>query len=302
MEKFHSMKRILLFAKNGQLGWELQQTLSSLGQVIPLDYPEVDFAKPLILRDLVREHKPDVIVNPAAYTAVDKAESEVDLAMAINRDAPLVLAEEAERLQIPYLYYSTDYVFGSSDGKPYVETDTPNPLNVYGQSKLEGDLAVMSTNAPVIIQRVAWVYSMRQGGFVTKVLQWARQQEVLRVVDDQISNPTSSRTLAEVSSQILAKIFEHPIEWLQERRGVYHSVGSGSCSRYEWAEEILANDPRKEEQTVKKLERAKSDEFPTPATRPLISRLNCDKLYNTFGLRHACWKTSLKFMMENSGR
>ena len=296
------MKRILLFAKNGQLGWELQQTLSSLGQVIPLDYPEVDFAKPLSLRDLVREHKPDVIVNPAAYTAVDKAESEVDLAMAINRDAPLVLAEEAERLQIPYLYYSTDYVFGSSDGKPYVETDTPNPLNVYGQSKLEGDLAVMSTNAPVIIQRVAWVYSMRQGGFVTKVLQWARQQEVLRVVDDQISNPTSSRTLAEVSSQILAKIFEHPIEWLQERRGVYHSVGSGSCSRYEWAEAILANDPRKEEQTVKTLERAKSYEFLTPATRPLISRLNCDKLYNTFGLRHACWKTSLKFMMENSGR
>ena len=297
MEKFYSMKRILLFAKNGQLGWELRHTLSSLGLIIPLDYPEVDFSKPLSLREVVREHKPDVIVNPAAYTAVDKAESEVDLAMAINRDAPLVLAEEAERLQIPYLYYSTDYVFGSSDGKPYVETDTPNPLNVYGQSKLEGDLAVMSTKAPVIIQRVAWIYSMRQGGFVTKVLQWARQQEVLRVVDDQISNPTSSRTLAEVSSQILAKIFEHPIEWLHERRGVYHSVGSGSCSRYEWAEEILANDPRKEEQKVKTLERTKSEEFPTPATRPLISRLNCDKLYNTFGLRHACWKTSLKMMM-----
>ena len=295
------MKKILLFAKNGQLGWELQQTLSPLGEIIPLDYPEVDFSKPLSLRDVVREYKPNVIVNPAAYTAVDKAESEKDLAMAINRDAPAVLAEEAARLKIPYLYYSTDYVFDGTKGEAYVETDATNPLNMYGQSKLEGDLAVMASGAPAIIQRASWVYSMRQGGFVTKILKWARQQETLRVVDDQISNPTSSRELAEVSALLVAKAMEHPIEWLQERRGVYHSVGNGSCSRHEWAEEILALDPRKEEQKVKTLERAKSSEFPTPATRPMVSRLNCDKLYNTFGLRHSCWKTSLKFLMINKG-
>lgn len=292
------MKRILLFAKNGQLGWELQQTLSPLGEIISLDYPEVDFGKPLSLREVVREAKPDVIVNPAAYTAVDKAESEKELAMAINRDSPAVLAEEAARLNIPYLYYSTDYVFDGTKGEAYVESDETNPLNMYGQSKLEGDLAVMATSAAAIIQRASWVYSMRQGGFVTKVLQWARQQETLRVVDDQISNPTSSRELAEVSALLLAKALEHPIEWLQERRGIYHSVGSGSCSRYEWAEETLALDPHKEEQKVKILERAKSSEFPTPATRPMVSRLNCDKLYTIFGLRHNCWKNSLKAMME----
>lgn len=292
------MKRILLFAKNGQLGWELQQTLSPLGEIIPLDYPEVDFSKPLTLREIVRKAKPDIIINPAAYTAVDKAESEKDLAMAINRDAPAVLAEEAARLNIPYFYYSTDYVYDGTKGEAYVETDPTNPLNMYGQSKLEGDLAVLATGATAIIQRVAWVYSMRQGGFVTKVLQWARQNETLRIVDDQISNPTSSRELAEASALLLAKALEHPLEWLHERRGVYHSVGSGACSRYEWAEEILALDPRKEEQKVKVLERAKSSEFPTPATRPMVSRLNCDKLHETFGLRHTCWKFALRFMME----
>lgn len=292
------MKRILLFAKNGQLGWELQRTLSALGEIVPLDYPEVDFSKPLSLRDVVREHKPDAIINPAAYTAVDKAESEKDLAIAINRDAPAVLAEEAARLNIPYLYYSTDYVFDGTKAEAYVETDETNPLNMYGQSKLEGDLAVMATGAAAIIQRASWVYSMRQGGFVTKVLQWAHQQETLRVVDDQISNPTSSRELAEVTALLLAKAWEHSIEWLQERRGIYHSTGSGSCSRFEWAQEILALDPRKEEQTVKVLERAKSSEFPTPATRPMVSRLNCDKLYNTFGLRQPCWKRALELMMD----
>ena len=291
------MKKILLFARNGQLGFELQRTLAPLGEVIAVDYPQVDFSKPLGMRGLVREIKPDIIVNPAAYTAVDKAESERELAMAINRDAPAVLAEEAARLRIPFIHYSTDYVYDGKKGSPYVETDATNPLNVYGQSKLEGDLAVMATGAPAIILRTSWVYSMRQGGFVTKVLQWAREQEVMRVVDDQISSPTSARMLAEISALLLAKSLEYPIEWLDERAGVYHCTGGGSCSRYEWAEKIIELDPNKEEQKVQKLERAKSTEFQVPADRPMVSVLNNGKLEKIFALRFPPWDVGLTLTM-----
>lgn len=291
------MKKILLFARNGQLGFELQRTLAPLGEVIAVDYPQVDFSKPLGMRGLVREIKPDIIVNPAAYTAVDKAESERELAMAINRDAPAVLTEEATRLRIPFIHYSTDYVYDGTKGSPYVETDATHPLNVYGQSKLEGDLAVMATGAPAIILRTSWVYSMRQGGFVTKVLQWAREQEVMRVVDDQISSPTSARMLAEISALLLAKSLEYPIEWLDERAGVYHCTGGGSCSRYEWAEKIIELDPNKEEQKVQKLERAKSTEFQVPADRPMVSVLNNGKLEKIFALRLPPWDVGLTLTM-----
>ena len=291
------MKKILLFARNGQLGFELQRTLAPLGEVIAVDYPQVDFSKPLGMRGLVREIKPDIIVNPAAYTAVDKAESDRELAMAINRDAPAVLTEEAARLRIPFIHYSTDYVFDGTKGSPYVETDATNPLNVYGQSKLEGDLAVMATGAPAIILRTSWVYSMRQGGFVTKVLQWAREQEVMRVVDDQISSPTSARMLAETSALLLAKSLGHPIEWLYEKAGVYHCTGGGSCSRFEWAEKIIELDPNKEEQKVQKLERAKSTEFQVPADRPMVSVLNNGKLEKIFALRLPPWDVGLTLTM-----
>lgn len=291
------MKKILLFARNGQLGFELQRTLAPLGEVIAVDYPQVDFSKPLGMRGLVREIKPDIIVNPAAYTAVDKAESERELAMAINRDAPAVLTEEAARLRIPFIHYSTDYVYDGTKGSPYVETDATHPLNVYGQSKLEGDLAVMATGAPAIILRTSWVYSMRQGGFVTKVLQWAREQEVMRVVDDQISSPTSARMLAETSALLLAKSLGHPIDWLYEKAGVYHCTGGGSCSRFEWAEKIIELDPNKEEQKVQKLERAKSTEFQVPADRPMVSVLNNGKLEQSLGLCHPDWQKGLQLTM-----
>lgn len=291
------MKKILLFARNGQLGFELQRTLAPLGEVIAVDYPQVDFSKPLGMRGLVREIKPDIIVNPAAYTAVDKAESERELAMAINRDAPAVLTEEAARLRIPFIHYSTDYVYDGTKGSPYVETDATHPLNVYGQSKLEGDLAVMATGAPAIILRTSWVYSMRQGGFVTKVLQWAREQEVMRVVDDQISSPTSARMLAETSALLLAKSLGHPIDWLYEKAGVYHCTGGGSCSRFEWAEKIIELDPNKEKQKVQKLERAKSTEFQVPADRPMVSVLNNGKLEQSLGLCHPDWQKGLQLTM-----
>ena len=292
------MRKILLFARGGQLGWELQRALAPLGEVVALDYPQVDFSKPEELRLVVREARPDLIINPAAYTAVDRAETESALAYRVNAEAPAALAEEALRLRVPLVHFSTDYVFDGTKGSPYVESDEPAPLNVYGRSKLAGDRAVISVGGAHIILRTSWVYSMRQGGFVTKVLQWARQQEVLRVVDDQISGPTSARMLAELSALLLAGVGTDPFGWLAQRAGVYHCAGEGACSRYAWAQEILKLDPRPEEQIVRELLPASSDEFPTPAARPLVSVLDCAKLERVFGLRLPPWQVGLKLAME----
>lgn len=292
------MRKILLFARGGQLGWELQRALAPLGEVVALDYPQVDFSKPEELRLVVREARPDLIINPAAYTAVDRAETESDLAYRVNAEAPAALAEEALRLRVPLVHFSTDYVFDGTKGSPYVESDEPAPLNVYGRSKLAGDRAVISVGGAHIILRTSWVYSMRQGGFVTKVLQWARQQEVLRVVDDQVSGPTSARMLAELSALLLAGVGTDPFGWLAQRAGVYHCAGEGACSRYAWAQEILKLDPRPEEQIVRELLPASSDEFPTPAARPLVSVLDCAKLERVFGLRLPPWQVGLKLAME----
>lgn len=291
------MKKILLFAKHGQLGHELQRTLAPLGEVIAMDHPEVDFTNPDQICERIHEMKPACLINPAAYTAVDKAESEQELAYMINRDAVDALAKTAAELRIPFIHYSTDYVYDGRKGSPYVETDAANPLNVYGKSKLEGDLAVLDAGGAGLILRTSWVYSMRQGGFVTKVLQWAREQEVMRVVDDQVSGPTSARLLAEVTALILAKAGDDPYSWLGEKAGVYHCAGGGSCSRYEWAKAVLDLDPHKEEQIVRVIERAKSSEFPVPAERPMISVLNNDKLAHTFGLRLPPWDAGLALTM-----
>ena len=294
------MKKILQIGTNGQVGWELLRTCAPLGEVIALDYPDVDLADAAGLRRLVREIKPDIILNAAAYTNVDKAESEPERARAINAIGPGILAEEAKKANAVLVHYSTDYVFDGTKNSPYVETDQPNPLNVYGHTKLEGEQAIAASGCANLVLRTSWVYSMRQGGFVTKVLQWSREQEVMRVVDDQISGPTSARTLAEVTALILAKIDEHPREWLQDRSGIYHCTGDGACSRYEWAQKILEIDPGKDEQKVQKLERAKSSEFPVPAERPMISVLNCDKLEHAFGLRLPAWQEDLRMTMGSN--
>lgn len=288
------MKKILQIGTKGQLGWELLRTCAPLGEVVALDYPDVDLSNSTGLRELVRSVKPDIIINAAAYTNVDKAESEPELARAINATGPGVLAEEAKKIHAVLVHYSTDYVFDGTKGSPYVETDQPNPLNVYGQTKLEGEQAIAASGCVNLVLRTSWVYSMRQGGFVTKVLQWAREQEVMRVVDDQISSPTSARLLAEISALILAKIDGNGISWTEERSGVFHVAGDGACSRFEWAEKIIELDPRKEEQVVKKLERASSSEFLVPAVRPMISVLNNAKLEKMFGLRLPPWEVGLR--------
>lgn len=292
--------KILLFARNGQLGWELQRTLAPLGEVLAMDYPAVDFANPSSLKQVVRDAKPDLIINPAAYTAVDKAESEPGKAHLVNCAAVEVLAAESKVLGIPLVHYSTDFVFDGTKGTPYVEEDQPNPLSVYGKTKLEGDQAVLASGAPCIILRTSWVYSMRQGGFVTKVLSWARQQETLRIVDDQVSGPTSARMLAEATALMIARGGSNLLEFFQQHAGLYNLAGSGECSRYEWAREIIALDSDKEEQKVKEILRAGSSEFPSPAVRPAHSTLDCGKFERTFGLKLPEWQLALKMMMENN--
>ena len=292
--------KILLLGKNGQLGWELQRCLAPLGEVRALDYPEIDLANRDSLRDSIRASKPEVIINATAYTAVDRAESESDLAYAINAAGPAAIAEESKSLGAALIHYSTDYVFDGTKGKPYVETDTPNPLSVYGKSKLAGEQAVQSVaeHGVYLILRTAWVYSLRRDSFISKVLQWARQNGTLKIVDDQISNPTWARMLAQATALLLARAGNDLHPWLAERKGLYHLAGDGYVSRLEWARKILELDPHRDEQVCKEILPALTSDFPTPAQRPLFSALDCDNFAATFGLRLPAWEAALRVAME----
>ena len=291
--------RVLLLGKIGQLGWELQRTLAPLGEVLALDFPEIDLTQAEGIYPVIQDSRPEVIVNATAYTAVDRAESEAEIAMAINGHAPKVLAEAAGSLGAALIHYSTDYVYDGSKDSAYIETDRPNPLNVYGKSKLAGDQAIEASGSAYLILRTSWVYSRRRESFLTKVLQWSRQHRTLRVVTDQIANPTWARMLAEITSQLLAKTGGDPAGWISERRGVYHLAGDGYASRKEWAEVILRYDPHPEEQVVEKLQAAQTADFPTPAQRPLFSALNCDRFAETFGLRLPPWEKAVQLAMES---
>lgn len=290
--------RILLLGKFGQLGWELQRTLGPLGQVLALDYPEIDLSHPESIRPVVRDAQPEVIVNATAYTAVDRAESEPEIARAINAQTPGILAEEAKVLRVPLLHYSTDYVFDGTKGSPYVENDLPNPLGMYGQSKLEGEQAIQALGGAALILRTCWVYSLRRPSFVSKVLEWSRQQRTLRMVTDQVSNPTWARMLAEISAQVLALANANPFAWLSERSGLYHLAGSGYASRLEWGQAILRLDPHPEEQLTQELLPAVTADFPAPAERPLFSALDCTRFSETFGLRLPDWEETLRLAMD----
>jgi dTDP-4-dehydrorhamnose reductase len=282
--------KILLLGNTGQLGWELERTLQPLGEVIALDYPAFDMADEASIRNAVQAHRPEMIINATAYTAVDRAEDEPELADAINGRGPGLLAEEAHKLKAFLVHFSTDYVFDGSKGSPYTEEDTPNPLNTYGRSKLHGEEAIQRVDGDYFIFRTSWVYSLRnQSGFVNKVLQWSRQQETLRIVDDQIGNPTWARMLAEMTAVILAR----GVEYCRERKGLYHLAGGGYASRLEWAQEILRLDPHRSEQTARVIMPASTHDFPTPAQRPLFSALECTKLKSIFRLQLPDWKLSL---------
>ena len=292
--------RILLLGNTGQLGWELERSLAPLGEMTACDFPAIDLADHKSLRHMIRDCHPDVLVNAAAYTAVDRAESEPKQAYSINSRAPAIMAKEALRAGSAFIHYSTDYVFNGLKGSLYTEEDLPNPLGVYGQSKLEGEQSVQQVGGAYLILRTSWVYSMRRDSFVSKVLGWSRTQPRLKLVTDQISAPTWARMLAEVTSQLLSLGKEDPSAWFSQHRGLYHLAGSGYCSRFEWGQHILQLDPHKEQQVIRDLLPASTVEFPTPARRPLFSALNCDHFINTFNLQLPDWKVALKLAMENA--
>ena len=292
------MKKILQIGTKGQLGWELLRTCAPLGEVVALDYPDVDLSNSTGLRELVRNVKPDIIINAAAYTNVDKAESEPELARAINATGPGVLAEEAKKIHAVLVHYSTDYVFDGTKGSPYVETDQPNPLNVYGQTKLEGEQAIAASGCSYLILRSSWMYSKRSG-FVAKMMEWARTQETIRIVDDQISSPTPARLMAEITAGLISKIDATIDSWLLERNGIYHCACNGYCSRYEWAKEVLRLDPNLPRIPGQKLLPASTAEFSTPAQRPLRSCLDSSKFVSTFGMKIPHWLNALELAMED---
>jgi len=290
--------RILLLGKHGQLGWELCRTLPTLGPVAAYEYPQINLNVPASIRATIREVKPEVIVNAAAYTDVDRAEAESDIAMAINGWAPGILAQEARQLGALLIHYSTDYVFDGNQDEPYVEDDEPKPVNVYGHTKLAGEQAIQDAGGIYLILRTSWVYSLRRESFVTKVLKWARHHEKLRIVTDQISSPTWCRMLAEATGQLLAMDLEDVRTWFEDRRGTYHLSCSGFATRLEWAEAILELDPQPEEHVVREVEPALSSEFPSAAQRPLFSALDCQRFEKTFGLRLPDWRKALELAME----
>jgi len=293
-------KRLLLLGKNGQAGWELQRTLAPLGQVVALDYPEIDFTRPESLSIVVEQLHPDVIVNAVAYTAVDQAEKEPEAARAVNGLAPGILAEAARKIHAVLVHYSTDYVFDGTKGAPYLETDQTNPLGTYAKTKVEGEQAVQDVGGASLILRTSWLYSLRRDDFVAKVLKWSRTQTSLKVAADQVGSPTWARMLAETTALMLAGGSGDLFGWAMERKGVYHLAGSGCASRLELAEAVLQLDPRPEEQILQEVIPAQMQDFPAPAPRPLNTALDCQRFSQTFSLQLPGWRDALHLAFQSS--
>ncbi len=286
--------RILLFGAMGQLGTELQQALSPIGDIFPFDIHNLNLENTVEVRETIHTVRPNVIVNASAYTAVDQAESEAEKAFTVNSAIPALFAEEASKLGAFLIHYSTDYVFDGTKGVPYLEGDETNPLGIYGKSKLVGEEAIQAGDAKYLILRTSWVYSTNRSSFVTKVLEWARKQEVLSIVSDQVSNPTWARTLANVTAELLGK----GMDCLREHRGLYHVAGNGYASRLDWAKKIIELDPNKHEQKVNEIVPALTSDFPTPAQRPLFSALDCSLFQATFDIPLPKWEDALKLAMN----
>ncbi|MFK8068615.1 MAG: dTDP-4-dehydrorhamnose reductase [Gammaproteobacteria bacterium] len=293
------MKTILLTGKDGQLGWEIERTFNNLGKVITFDRSTLDLSDQNRLRKTIQNVKPDLIVNAAAYTAVDQAEKEPELAMAVNAVAPGIMAEEAKKIGATLIHYSTDYVFDGSKKTPYLEDDPTNPVNVYGKSKLLGELAIQEQKIPYLIFRTSWVYSHRGNNFLLTMLKLMKERESLNIVNDQFGAPTWSRTIAEISEQVLSK-YSHNYSDLNKINGVYNLTCSGVTSWYGFAEMIKSLAKGNLEHSEKLiLSGIPSEQYPTPAERPKYSQLSLEKISNTFGVKCPEWTKSLALCMNN---
>lgn len=289
------MKRLLLTGKSGQVGFELQSALSALGEVHAVGRHKLDLNCADCIRTCVREIRPAVIVNAAGYTKVDEAESNPDQAMRVNGIAPGILAEEASRIGAVLIHYSTDYVYDGLLGRPYVEDDEVNPVNLYGVTKLAGEKAIEAVGAAYVILRTSWAYSNRGVNFVQTLMRLARERKELRVVDDQYGSPSWARMLANATASLLRKQ-----ELITRHSGIYHLSATGTTSRYDFAKAILHH--------MKKMSPAsanlatvtaiKTDQYPTPAKRPLHLTTNKDKIKSVLGIEMPRWEDQLEMFMN----
>jgi len=309
MNNSQSPPRILVTGCHGQLSWELRRSLQCQGDVVALGCKDLNLLDTKAIRAVVRELNPHIIVNAAAYTAVDNAENEPDLARALNVTAPAVLAESALAVGAMLVHYSTDYVFDGDNQTPYLESDRTNPQSVYGQSKLDGELAIIDSGVQHLILRTSWVYGMRGNNFLLAILKLARKQEEIRVVDDQIGAPTWSRSVAEATSQILA---QHVTAGLAgtgagDEAGdgdlrlnkIYNLASGGRTSWYGFARAFIdLAVAHGEPLALQRLIPITTAEYPTRAIRPAFSLLCCDRIADAYGVRLPDWHTSLDLVME----
>lgn len=291
--------KILLFGKNGQVGWELQRSLAPLGEIIALSSGSQDHCGDLTklsgLAETVRQVKPDIIVNAAAHTAVDKAESEAELAHIINADAPGVLAHEAKALDAWLIHYSTDYVFDGSGNTPWLEADVTAPLSVYGATKLAGEQAIQASNCKHLIFRTSWVYGVRGNNFAKTMLRLAQERDSLSVINDQIGAPTGADLLADVTAHAIRTAQAQP-----ELSDLYHLVASGETSWYGYASYVIDTAQKMGLQlkvNSESITPVPTSAFPTPAQRPKNSRLNTHKLQTSFNLTLPHWQAGVKRML-----
>jgi dTDP-4-dehydrorhamnose reductase len=289
------LPHILLIGKIGQVGWELRRTLAPMARVTCVDFPEIDLTSGDSIRRWVRETRPNIVINAAAYTAVDKAETEQDKAMKINGVAPGILAEEATKLGALLVHYSTDYIFDGAKTEAYLETDTPNPLGAYGRTKLAGDEAVRAVGGAHLIFRLCWVYGARGQNFMLTMMRLAREREKLRVVGDQVGCPTWSRMIAETTTLALRQAVVAAD--LGAFTGTYHLASSGVTSWHGFADAIIKLMPA-EGKKCTQVEAITTAEYPTSTKRPAYSALSCGKLERVFGLRLPHWEDNLKQVLE----
>lgn len=298
--------RIAITGKDGQLGWELCRTLAPLGEILALGRSELDLAKPDQAAGVVRDLRPDLIVNAAAYTQVDKAEEESAVAQAINARAPGVLAEEAKRIGARLIHYSTDYVFDGLKRHPYEESDATLPINCYGRSKLAGEQAVAAVGGSHLILRTSWIYGARGRNFMRTILSLARQHKELRVVSDQLGVPNWSRTIAETTRRVVARWNSRSRESAAEVSGVFHLSAVGETNWFEFARAIVDEHRRiggKQASDRIALERIvpiASSEYPTVAKRPGYSVLSSRRLSEVFAVECSDWREQLSLALQDS--
>lgn len=293
--------KILLLGKNGQVGWELQRSLAPLGELIALDRHVVDglcgdLSDVDALRATIRQVKPDVIVNAAAYTAVDKAESETELADRVNGQASQVMAEEAATLGAWLIHYSTDYVFSGQGSLPWQESDLVAPVNHYGASKLAGEQAITASGCKHLIFRTSWVYGARGNNFAKTMLRLAKDRETLSVIADQIGAPTGADLVADVTALAIQQVLKHP-----ELSGLYHLAASGEVSWHGYACHVISFAQNNGEQlAVTAINPIETTAYPTPARRPLNSRLDTQKLRDNFSLHLPDWQSGVTRMLREA--